>query len=376
VRLGIKGYKIDRGEENEMPLLLENQFAVLFPKLSAEGMSAAYGNDYFIFSRNANDTTRKYSAIWNGDSWSTFEGLQVTVKNGLRSGTINFPMWGSDTGGYFAPPSPDNELLARWLEFSAFSPMMEVLLGPKRTLWDDYSPEVVGIAQKYVAAHHDLIPYTRSAMYQATQDGMPIMRALVLAYPDDARLTDMWDEYLYGDALLVAPVTTAQTTERNVYLPAGKWMNYHDKQTVYAGGSTIKAAAPLGTIPVYVREGAVIPRGDIVKLNNNWEQKWTPKLRLQFFPTASSKSQFDYYTGSGVQKITAELVGDGLKIEFGDLGAPGTIEVYCKEVTGVTRNGVQLKPGSDYQYDPPSHKLTISFQGASKIAITGAGSLF
>jgi alpha-D-xyloside xylohydrolase len=267
-------------------------------------------------------------------------------------------------------------LLARWLEFSAFSPMMEVLLGPKRTLWDDYSPEVVGIAQKYVAAHHDLIPYTRSAMYQATQDGMPIMRALVLAYPDDARLTDMWDEYLYGDALLVAPVTTAQTTERNVYLPAGKWMNYHDKQTVYAGGSTIKAAAPLGTIPVYVREGAIIPRGDIVKLNNNWEQKWTPKLRLQFFPTARGKSQFDYYTGSGVQRITAEPAGEGLQIEFGDLGAPGAIEVYCKEVTGVTRNGVQLKPGSDYQYDPPSHKLTISFQGASKIAITGAGSLF
>ena len=105
VRLGIKGYKIDRGEESEMPQLLENQFAVLFPKLSAEGMSAAFGNDYFIFSRNANDTTRKYSAIWNGDSWSTFEGLQVTVKNGLRSGTINFPMWGSDTGGYFAPPA-------------------------------------------------------------------------------------------------------------------------------------------------------------------------------------------------------------------------------------------------------------------------------
>ncbi len=158
-------------------------------------------------------------------------------------------MWGSDTGGYFAPPSADNELLARWLEFSAFSPMMEVILGPKRTLWDDYSPEVVGIAQKYVAAHHDLIPYTRSAMYQATQDGMPIMRALVLAYPDDARLTDMWDEYLYGDSLLVAPVTTAQTTEREVYLPAGKWMNYHDKQTVYAGRQHGQGRRALGDYP-------------------------------------------------------------------------------------------------------------------------------
>ena len=77
-----------------------------------------------------------------------------------------------------------------------------------------------------------------------------------------------------------------------------------------------------------------------------------------------------------MQRIAAEPASDGLKIEFGDLGAPGTVEVYCKEVTGVTRNGVKLRAGTDYHYDQPSHKLTISFQGASKIAIAGAGSLF
>ena len=108
----------------------------------------------------------------------------------------------------------------------------------------------------------------------------------------------------------------------------------------------------------------------------SWESNWTPKLRLQFFSSTRSKSQFDYYTGSGVQTITAEPESDGLKIEFGDLGAPGTIEVYCKEVTRVTRNGVKLRAGTDYQYDPPSHKLTVSFQGASQIAIAGGGSLF
>jgi alpha-D-xyloside xylohydrolase len=114
VRLGVKGCKIDRGEEDEMPESLENQFAVLFPKLSAEGLSAAYGSDYFIFSRNANDTTRKYSAIWNGDSWSNFSGLQTSIKNGLRAGAIDFPMWGSDTGGYFAPSHADKDWPAGW----------------------------------------------------------------------------------------------------------------------------------------------------------------------------------------------------------------------------------------------------------------------
>jgi len=69
--------------------------------------------------------------------------------------------------------------------------------------------------------HHDLIPYTRSYMYQATQTGMPIMRALILSYPNEETLTDKWDEYLYGRDLLVAPISTANTSERKVYLPDG-----------------------------------------------------------------------------------------------------------------------------------------------------------
>ena len=186
----------------------------------------------------------------------------------------------------------------------------------------------------------------------------------------------MWDEYLYGDALLVAPVTTAQAAERTVYLPGGRWMDYNDRQTVYAGGNTIQAAAPLGTIPLYVREGAIIPRGDIVKLNNNWEANWSPKLRVEVFPSGKHKSQFDYYTGNGVQKIVAEPAGDGLRIEFGDLGTPGTIEVYCRNVKAVTRNGVKLHEGSEYRYDQQANRLTVNFQGASKIVIVGGTSLF
>jgi len=107
VRLGVRGYKIDRGEEGEMPTAAENELSVLFPKLSSEGLRDVYGDDYFVFSRNVDDTARKYTALWNGDSWSNFDGLQVSIKTGLRAGLIDFPMWGSDTGGYFAPAVKD-----------------------------------------------------------------------------------------------------------------------------------------------------------------------------------------------------------------------------------------------------------------------------
>lgn len=375
VRIGIKGYKIDRGEEEELPHSVENLNAILYPKLAAEGMEDAYGKDYFIFTRNVNDTARKYTAVWNGDTRATFGGLAVSIKTGLRSGAINFPMWGSDTGGYINRPPPTKELFARWLEFSAYSPMMEVLIGPKRTIWYDHDQELIDITKKYAVVHHDLIPYTRSYMYQATKTGMPIMRSLIFTYPSDQKLSDTWDEYLYGADLLVAPVTTEGAGSRSVYLPAGQWLDYNDKSAARKGPTTITANAPLGTIPVFVREGAIVPHGDILKANNNWDANWTPKLHIEFFP-GSVPSKFEYFTGDSVQTIAVSPKSKGIEISLADLGVNGDLEVYCRNATRVVRNGVTLHAGSDYKYDARARKLTIPFQGATTLMLEGARSLF
>src|SRR5260370_15908756 len=151
-------------------------------------------------------------------------------------------------------------------------------------------------------------------------------------------------------------------------------MDYNDKTTLYKGASAITAEAPLGTIPVFVREGAIIPRGDILKGNNNWQEHWPPKLRIEVFPSNQFASQFDYYTGSGVQKITASRKGDNLEISLGDLGANGTLEVYCRNVKGVSSNGPALSQGAGYTYDPRAHRLRVSFQGETNLVIAGASS--
>jgi alpha-D-xyloside xylohydrolase len=374
VRIGVKGYKIDRGEEDELPRADENLNAILFPQMAAAGLSEAYGPDFFTFSRNANDTARKYTAIWNGDTHSTFPSLAVSIKTALRCGAINFPMWGSDTGGYIG--HPDKELFARWLEFSAFSPMMEVLIGPNRTIWDDYDDDLINITRAYVSTHHDLIPYTRSYLHQATLSGMPVMRALVLSYPGDTNVADMWDEYLYGHELLVAPVMAAGAADRNVYLPAGRWLDYNEKHGIYEGNQTVTAKAALQQIPLFVREGAIIPRGDIVQDNNNWHENWKPQLRIEYFPAENEPSSFSYYTGSTVQQITAHRVNDALAVQFGDLGVSGTLEVYCIRVNSIIRNGKTLRKDKDYQFDPGAGKLTIRFDGATKLTIEPASSLF
>jgi alpha-D-xyloside xylohydrolase len=186
----------------------------------------------------------------------------------------------------------------------------------------------------------------------------------------------MWDEYLFGSEILVAPVTVAHATERKVYLPPGRWLDYNDKHTVYAGHTTITVNAALQDLPLFVREGAIVPRGDIVKVNNNWDKDWQAKLHIEYFPAEKAESEFLYYTGSAEQKIHAERTKQGLAIQFGDLGTAGTLEVYCGKVGGVTRSGQKLREGKEYQYDAATKKLTVSFDGATQITILGAPSLF
>ena len=377
VSMGVRGYKVDRGAEGEMPDWVQNENVYLFHKMASEGQVDRHGNDHLIFARNAFDKSRKYIGIWNGDTDDSFGGLAVSIKNGLRCGAINFPLYGSDTGGYFGVPT--YELFARWLQFSTYCTMMEILIDPDRTIWysNDYDPSLIDIARKQCSDHHDLIPYTKSCMYTAHQTGMPVMRQLIFAYPDDSNLYDMWDEYLYGSEILVAPVTTAGANSRSVYLPAGKWLDYNNKSTVYTGPATITASAPLDTIALFVRAGAIIPRGDILQSNNNWTGGWAPYLRIEFFPYDNTGNTFNYYTGSQVRPISCSMSGDGVvDIQFDNLGYNGSLEVYCRGYTTVTRNGAALSEGIDFTYDLGRMLLTIPFTGTTTVEITGVTSIF
>jgi alpha-glucosidase (family GH31 glycosyl hydrolase) len=300
--------------------------------------------------------------------------LISSIKIGIRAGTINFPIFGSDGGGYNGTPT--KEVLARWLEFNTYVPMMEVLNGPKRTVWNSYDAELLNIAIAQTQAHHDLIPYVRSYAYQATQTGLPVLRAMPLAYPTDTNVVDTWNEYMFGAELLVAPVTTAGATSRSVYLPAGNWINYIDKSTTYSGGTTITASAPLATIPLFAKEGAILVRGDILKSNNNWTANWAPSLRIEVFPASTGGTSFDYYTGNAVKTLTSSLFTGTLTIQFDDLGFDGTLEVYCNNYSSLTRNGVALNAQTDFTYDSTKKLLTVSFSGATNLQINGTASLF
>jgi alpha-glucosidase (family GH31 glycosyl hydrolase) len=252
---------------------------------------------------------------------------------------------------------------------------MEILLGPNRTIWNNYNtgpnadPQLPAIARTFAQEHHDLIPYIRSLVYASTRNGLPAMRIMPFSFPDDPAVADMFDEYMLGDALLVAPVLAAGATSRAVYLPAGLWIDYNDRMTRHTGPATITATAPLDAILRFVRAGAIVPRGDILKSNNNWTANWAPSLRIEFYPAAGVASRFEYYTGSGVVMMTGSVSGTMVNWQSGDPGINGALEVHnIDRYTSVRRNNQPLA-SADFQYDAGTRVMTIPLRGATTVQI-------
>jgi alpha-glucosidase len=223
----------------------------------------------FILSRSAFPGSQRYgTALWSGDVDKTFASLRKQVAVGLSVGLTGIPLWGSDIGGFGFGGECTPELYARWFEFSAFCPLCRPHGDQKelREPWQ-FGPEIEAICRKYLQMRYRLLPYIYNAAYEACTAGIPIIRPLVLEYPADPEVVNLADEYLFGPDILVAPVLDEGTLERSVYLPEGNWIDYWSEK-MYAGPRLITSQARLDTIPLFIRQGAIIPNGPPIQYSS------------------------------------------------------------------------------------------------------------
>jgi alpha-glucosidase len=216
----------------------------------------------FILSRAAFPGSQRYGvALWSGDVDKTFASLRKQVAVGLSVGLTGIPLWASDIGGFGFGGECTGELYARWFEFSAFCPLCRPHGDQKelREPWQ-FGPEIEAICRKYLEIRYRLLPYIYNAAHDACAYGIPIMRPLILEYPADPQVLNLADEYLFGPDILVAPVLDQGALERSVYLPEGKWINYWSEE-IYAGPRFITSQAKLDIMPLFIRQGAIIPTG-------------------------------------------------------------------------------------------------------------------
>jgi alpha-D-xyloside xylohydrolase len=251
--------------------------------------AAAPDQRVFILTRSGFAGQQRYAAaVWSGDTSSTWTALAKQVQAGLSFSLSGMPYWTMDVGGFsvpgrFAPvrdhtssgepifgePTTANaedwrELNTRWFQFGTFTPLLRVHGEyPYREMWQfggEKSPAYEA-QLKFDRLHYRMLPYLYSLAGTVTHDGGTIMRALVMDFRTDATARAITDEYLFGPALLVSPVTVPQARSRQVYLPSATgWYDFWTGAFL-TGSQTIEAAAPYDSIPVFARAGAIVPFG-------------------------------------------------------------------------------------------------------------------
>jgi alpha-D-xyloside xylohydrolase len=241
------------------------------------------------------------AAFWSSDISPSWDVLRRQVPTGLNFVASGMPYWSTDIGGWQALPgihkpehpplldpsdARDNvggdddypELYTRWFEYGTFQPNMRSHgTRPHNEVWS-YGKQAQPILEKYLRLRYQLLPYLYSLGWQANQTGAPFMRGLFLDFGKDPNVADLGDEYMLGPALLVAPVTEQGATSRSVYLPAGAdWYNFWTNERLH-GGQRLTVAADIGTIPVFVRAGSILPLGSAVESTGDEQQIQTVRV--------------------------------------------------------------------------------------------------
>jgi alpha-glucosidase/alpha-D-xyloside xylohydrolase len=263
----------------------------------------------FALHRNASPGVQRFGGfIWSGDPRSRWETLATHVAVAINTGLSGFPYWGSDIGGFNPTEEYTGELHTRWFQFGAFCPSFRAHGrnwhlklpwgwnggdgGPfeagnwRADTAELNNPAVEPVLRKYLELRYRLMPYLYTAVRDAHDTGLPIMRALWLHDPDDAAAAARGAEYLWGPDILVAPVVEKGAASRRLYLPRGDWFDFWTEQRVQ-GGREVERAVDLATIPLYVRAGAVLPTGPVRQYA---DEPVAEPVTLSVYPGASRTS--------------------------------------------------------------------------------------
>ncbi len=248
-----------------------NRYVNIYPLMTTGAVydgqrSASDKKRVFILSRSAFAGDQRYGVTaWSGDINSDFFSFRRQIPAGLNFALSGIPYWTTDIGG-FVSGDPDDpayrELFIRWFQYGTFNPILRVH-GTRKTnqneLWS-YGPDAQKILVSFDRLRYRMLPYIYSLAWKTTSESYTPMRPLVMDFRSDVRAQNIGDQFMYGPAFLVNPVTEPDATTRRLYLPESKWYDFWTGSSV-AGGRTIDASASLDRLPLYIRAGSILPLG-------------------------------------------------------------------------------------------------------------------
>lgn len=295
-----------------------NFFTREFGRVAYEAGREVHGEEAMIWCRSGTVGSQCNPVHWAGDVRCNFDSMLGQLRAILGAGMSGFVFFSHDIGGFQGTAWP--ELYIRWFQLGMFTSHARAHGGPDHEPWA-HGAEAERICLEFDKLRYSLMPYIYSSAVECCREGLPMLRALILEYPEDRNVRHICDEYLFGPDLLVAPVFENGARSRSVYLPEGEWLDWwcHD---VLAGPRWIEADAPLDRIPLYVRRGAIIPR--IEPQQHLTEGELWENLQFDIFPDEAGSVRV-YRTAQECVEYAYSLEADGIKLTCD--GTPGQLNV-------------------------------------------------
>jgi alpha-glucosidase len=304
-----------------------NVFALNMTRATYEGLARLRPNRRpYVITRAGFAGIQRYSTMWTGDNTASWDSMALSIPMMESLGMSGEPFIGADVGGFAG--NSNAQLLTRWYELAFLAPFFRnhAEMGSY-----DHEPWRFGtyyedIIRKYLKLRYRMLPFLYTELEQAHRTGMPLFRPLVLNYQNDENTVNIDDEYMVGDELLAAPVLHPDEDKRLIYLPEGTWFDYWTGMR-YQGGRMITADAPLQTIPLFVRGGAVLTLGPAM----NWVgEKPEDPLTFEIYPDSNGNAAGTLYEDDGVspayengvfRRTAVRVAKSGAGFEIG-VGAP------------------------------------------------------
>ncbi|HZI87004.1 MAG TPA: glycoside hydrolase family 31 protein [Pyrinomonadaceae bacterium] len=299
-----------------------NLFGLLMSRATYEGLQKLQPEKRpYVITRAAYAGIQRYSTMWTGDTNSTWESLSLNIPMFTSLGLSGQPFVGSDVGGFIG--RGNGELLTRSYQISFLAPFCrnhKVIDGYDQEPWR-FGKHYEDIIRKYLKLRYQLLPFLYTTLEEAHRTGVPLFRPLMLNYQDDTNTYNLDDQFMVGNDLLLAPIVKPDVTRRLVYLPKGTWYDYWTNKK-HEGGTMISVEAPLETVPMFVRAGAIIPMGP--ELNYVGERPMDP-LTFNIYPDERGIASVTFYEDDGLSPaykqgafrrttINAESVAGGYNV--------------------------------------------------------------
>lgn len=269
--VGVDMIKVDFGEQIEDPhmqahngevgMALHNVYTLLYNRCVYEAAAMYSQNGPFLFSRSSWTGSQCYPSQWGGDPQADWGGLAGSIRGGLSWGMSGAPYYATDVGGFYKD-TRDAALFVRWTQAGVFSAHMRLHGIGQREPWS-YGPEAEQAATQALKMRYRLMPYIEKTVEQSSTTGMPVQRAMVLAFPDDKAAWAFEDQFMFGDDLLVAPCVNPNN-KVSFYLPEGIWVDFQSGEELI-GGKVYERTLTLDELAVYAKKGTSIPLGPEVE---------------------------------------------------------------------------------------------------------------